>query len=313
MPARPSVAGNFQLVLDGVVCGFLKSVDGGAAVADVVSETGSPTYFVKKHLGPLRYSQLAMQFGMAMSADLFDWISASWKANYMRKNGAVVAANQQFVAVSQREFFNALITEVTVPKLDGSSKDPGYLTLKCAPEYTRSSKASGNVTPIAKGDQKIWLPSNFRITIDALDCTKVRTVESFTVKQSVASDDIGDARDREKAPGRLEFPNLTITLAESSASSWFAWFEDFVIKGNCDDSKEKTGSIVFLAANRQDELLRIDLFNLGIFKLASDKRESNADAVATVTASLYCERMELHAPSSKPKTLPGVRGTRVRR
>ena len=40
MPARSYVAGNFQLVLDGVKCGFLKSVDGGAAVAEVISESG---------------------------------------------------------------------------------------------------------------------------------------------------------------------------------------------------------------------------------------------------------------------------------
>ena len=297
MPARSFTPGNFQLMLDGITCGFLKSVDGGAAVAQVLSEPG-PAYFAKKHLGPISYGPFALQAGPAMSKDLYDWISASWNGKYVRKNGSVVAMDQKFVAVSQREFFNALITETTIPALDGSSKDPAYLTLKVAPEYTRSTKASGKAAGIAKTAQKVWLPSNFRVTIDGLDCTKVRAVDSFSVTQKVATDDIGDARDYRREPGKVEFPNLTITLAEVSAQSWFDWFEDFVIKGNSDESKEKQGSIAFLSPNRQDELLRIDLFNLGIFSIGSDKVEANADRVATVTAHLYCERMEFHAAAA---------------
>lgn len=302
MPVRSYPAGNFQITLDGVACGFLKSVDGGAAVAEVVSEAG-PTYFAKKHLGGIGYVPFVVQFGLAMSADLYNWINASWSGNYLRKNGAVVAADYNFVAVSQREFFNALIAETTVPRLDASSKDPAYLTLKFAPEYTRIGKASGKVTGAADVAQKRWLPANFRVTIDGLDCTRISAVDSFTVKQSAATDDIGDARDYRREPARLEFPNLSITLLESSATTWFSWFDDFAIKGNNDDSKEKKGSIAVLSPNRTDELLRIDLFNLGIFRIGTDKAEASSDRPATVTAHLYCERMELHAGGAVPRAV----------
>ena len=313
MPVRSYVAGNFQLVLDGVKCGFLKSVDGGAAVAEVISESVGSLYFAKKHLGQVSYGPLVLQFGLAMSKDVYDWINASWIGNYSRKNGAVVATDHTLAAVSQREFFNALVTETTIPPLDGSSKNPAYLTLKFAPEYTRITKASGKVTSPAKGDQKLWLPSNFRVTIGGLDCTRVSAVDSFTVKQSVATDDIGEARDYLREPTRLEFPNLKITLAESSAKSWFDWFDDFVIKGNSDESKEKNGSIALLSANLTDELLRIDLFNLGIFRIGPDKTEANSDRTTTVTAHLYCERMELHAGGAAPKVVTVSRTAGVRR
>jgi hypothetical protein len=312
MPVRPYVAGYYQLVLDGIACGFMKSIEGGAATAEVVSEPG-PTYFAKKHLGPLSYHPLVMEFGLGMTNDLYHWINASWSGSYSRKSGAVVAIDQRFVAVSQREFFNALITEVTFPKLDASSKEPAYLTLKCAPEYTRTGKASGGAAPVAKADQKAWLTSNFRVTIDGLDCKRVSAVESFTVKQSVVRDDIGDARDYLKVPGRLEFPNLTISVAESSAKSWYDWFDDFVIKGNCDDSREKSGSISVLAANLTDEQMRIDLFNVGIFSLASDKRETSAETVATVTAQLYCERMELNFGGSAAAGVASAKVPRLRK
>jgi phage tail-like protein len=313
MPARSYVAGNFQLVLDGVKCGFLKSVDGGAAVAEVISESVGSSYFAKKHLGQISYGPLVLQFGLAMSKDVYDWINASWSGNYSRKNGAVVATDHKLDAVSQREFFNAIVTETTIPAMDGSSRNPAYLTLKFAPEYTRITKASGKVTsPVGKGDQKLWLPSNFRVTIDGLDCTRVSAVDSITVKQSVATDDIGDARDYMREPTKLEFPNLKITLAESSATSWFDWFDDFVIKGNSDESKERNGSIALLSASLKDELLRIDLFNLGIFRIGPDKTEANSDRITTVTAHLYCERMELHAGGAAPRgaTVPRTSGRR---
>ena len=298
MPIRTSPGGHFQLLLDGVACGFLNSVDGGAPVAEVISEAG-PTSFIKKHLGPIKYEPFVLKLGLAMSKELSDWISASWNSNYARKNGAVVTTDFNFVAVSQREFSNALITETTIPALDGASKEPASLTLKLAPEFTRTSKGSGKVDA-AKVNQKLWLPSNFKVAIDGLDCTKIRSVNSFTVKQSVASDDIGDARRYLHEPGKIDFPNLEITLPETAAKTWFDWFEDFAIKGNNDESKEKTGSIAFLSPNLAEELMRIDLFNLGIFKIEYDRTEAQSDQVATVTAHLYCERMALHVGSAEP-------------
>jgi len=305
MPVRTLPGGHFQLLLDGVACAFLNSVDGGAPVAEVVSEAG-PTSFIKKHLGPIKYEPFVLKLGLAMSKQLSDWISASWNGNYARKNGAVVVSDFNLTAVSQREFFNALVTETTIPALDGSAKEPASLTLTLAPEFTRTTKASGKVDTTTV-NQKLSLPSNFKVTIDGLDCTKIRRVNSFTVKQSAATDDIGDARDYLHEPGKVDFPNLEITLPEAAAKTWFDWFEDFAIKGNNDESKEKTGSIAFLSPNLAEELMRIDLFNLGIFKIEYDRTEAQSDQVATVTAHLYCERMALHIGSAEGKGLTNLR------
>jgi T4-like virus tail tube protein gp19 len=257
---------------------------------------------------------------MSMTKDLYDWINASWTGKAVGKDGAIIMADQNLVAVSKREFSRALITETSFPALDGASKDPAYFTLKFAPEYTRATKASGKITGPTKVDQKLWIASNFRLTIDGLDCTRVSRVGQFTVRQSVATDDIGDAREHLRVPPRLEFPNLTVTLAEGSAQSWLDWFDDFVINGNNDESKEKNGSMSLLSANRTDELMRIELLNLGIFSIGPDKAEANAEQIATVTAHLYCERMELHlgaksdaGPAQVAKVKSQVKSTKVQR
>ncbi len=300
MPVRSYVAGNFMLELDGVKCGFVKSIDGGAVTAEVVTEAVGSSHFLKKHLGRITYTPFVMQFGLAMASPVRDWINASLAGKAIEKSGAIILADHNLMAVSRREFSSALITEVGIPALDGASKDAAYLTMKFAPEYTRTTKASGKVTGPAKTEQKLWLPSNFRLAVDGLDCSRVSRVGAITIKQSVATDDIGDARDHIKVPGRIEIPNLTVTLAEAAAQSWLDWFEDFVVKGNNDESKEKNGSISLLAADLTEELMRIDFFNVGIFSIGPDKAEANADQIATVTAHLYCERMALQFGGAKP-------------
>ncbi len=308
MPARPYVSGHFQLVLDGVDAGLLKSVEGGGAAAEVISEMVSSSLIAKKHLGPISYSPFVMEFALPTTADLSNWINASWSGKAIARNGAVVQADQNLVAQSQREFSQALITETTFPALEGGSKQAAYLRLTLAPELTRTAKASGKLS--AKTGQKTWLASNFKVSIDGLDCTRISKVDSFTVKQTAVAGELGQRRLPQRQPGRLEFPNLTITLAEVSAKSWFDWFETFVIKGDNGEAAEKSGSIVLLGANLTEELLRIDLFNVGIFSIGQDRAEASSDKVATVSARLYCERMELTAGAA-PKAI--VRAARAPR
>ena len=101
---------------------------------------------LQEALGQISYTPFVVQFGLAMTNDLYKWINASWSGKSVRKDGAIVLADHNFAAVSQREFSKAVVAEMTIPPLDGNSKDPAYFTLKFAPEYTRTTKASGRVT-----------------------------------------------------------------------------------------------------------------------------------------------------------------------
>jgi hypothetical protein len=290
---RGHAASRFALMLDGAHSGFIKSVDGGGVTAEVIHEANSPSYFVKKHIGPPQYEDFILDVDFSMSKLLFDWVAAAWAGNSKRQNGAIISSDSDFKAIHTQEFFNALLTEFTIPACDGASKKPGYFTIKFVPEYTRNQKGDGSKIPsAAKKSPKQWTPANFQLTIDGLDCKRVMKVDSLTVKQGAVSDEIGDMRDHQKEPGKIEFPNLKITLPESAAQSWTDWFEDFVIKGNNDESKEKNGSLVFFAANAKDTLATINFFNLGIFRLSRNKAEANTDQVQSVTAELYCEQME---------------------
>lgn len=292
---RSFVSGNFVMSLGGKSVGFLKSVDGGGITAEIINEQTGPSYFVKKHIGQPKYEDITMQIGFSMTKAIYEWIRQSWSMQYARKNGAITALDRDLTPKSTRRFHEALITETGIPACDGSSKEPAYMTVKFAPEIIRYEKASGgkqDYGEYGKNEQKVWLPANFRLTIDGLSCKKVNKIDAFTVKQTTVTDDIGDARDYQKEPGKLEFPNLKITLAEEDAQNWIDWHQTFVIEGNNDEGAEKGGTLDLLTPNLKDVLATIRFHNLGIFKLSPEKAEANADTIKRVTAELYCERME---------------------
>ena len=165
---RSTVSGSFMFNLNGVPCGFVRSAEGGDAVGEVVEEGPKSGVFTKKHIGQVKYDAVELTFGFGMTRDIYEWIEASWKQNYARKDGSVVVTDPSLQAVSAREFYHALITEVTIPDLDASSKDAAHLTLKFAPEYTRDVKASGKVTAPKTPAQKQFAASNFQFELDEL-------------------------------------------------------------------------------------------------------------------------------------------------
>ena len=285
---RAYTAGAFALELDGTSA-FVQSATGGSIFADVVDEPVGPDGFAKKHLGTVQYEDVVIQAPVPLPATLHDWVARTWRAEAARKNGAVVAANAQGEAQSRQSFQDALLTEVTLPACDGSSKDAAFVSLRVTPESLKTEKASGKVSAEIKTKQKLWLPSNFRLAIDGLDCSRVARIEALSVRRLAVGDPVGAARDYANSPGRLEFPNLRITLSETGAQSWRDWHDDFVVRGNCTDDREKSGTLEYLTADLKDVLMSVRFSHLGIFRLAPLRD----GAVARVICDLYCERFEL--------------------
>jgi hypothetical protein len=288
---RSFAASRFALELDGVRCGFVRSVEGGAVKADVVKEPAAAGGFVKKHLGAPTVEPLQLQLDLGLEKAVYAWIADTWKGKPLRRNAAIVETDANFLARRRREFADARLAAVTFPALDGSSKDSAFLTLELHAETVRTQKGAGKDVKAPAGKAKAWVRSNFKLEIGGLDCKLVSRIDSFTVRSELAPEPIGETRDFERQPAAIDFPNLRVTLAESAAKSWFDWQQTFVLDGKNDDRQEKSGKIVLLGANIADVLGEIRFFNLGLFRLAEAKQP--ADAVKRVVADLYCEQMEL--------------------
>jgi hypothetical protein len=289
---RSYVAGAYALTLEGTSAGLLRKVDGGFAASDVVIERLGPDNIAKKHIAGVRYEDLSFDTGFE-SKQILDWIAASWKGSSLRKNGSVLAADYSGNVQEERQFTHALLTATTIPALDASGREPGYLKVTISPETVRESAGSGKITVTGtKTPQRGWLASNFRFEMSGLDGSRVNRIASFTVGQKVVDNPVGEQRAYEKEVGGMVFPDLNISLAAVNSESWANWHQDFVIKGNNGDAQEKNGAIVFLDHTRSKELGRISLFNCGIYRFGAPPMDAKSESVRRMIADLYCERME---------------------
>jgi phage tail-like protein len=292
---RSFVARHFGLALDGSPnCGFLKSVEGGAIKGDPITQMVGGDIMKVKHIGMPKYDPLTVGVGMAMSKDFYKWIAASWDGDVQRKHGAVITMDRDLNVVHEQHFYNALVTETTIPALDGSSKEPAYMTVKFQGETLRHKlNPGGKFGAKTPPDQKTWLPANFRLDIQGLNCKKVAKIDSFTIKQNTKLLEIGPERDYQLEPTSIEFPDLVVTLSLTDSKTWFDWHEDFVIKGNNTVDKEKEGAIHFLSPSRDKELMTVELKGVGITSLQVDKGDGTTDAIKRIKVGLYVEKMHM--------------------
>jgi phage tail-like protein len=283
--SRSFAAGKYALEIDGQPAGWLESVEGGSATADVVAGKTGPDNIVRKHIAGVKYEDMTVNCGAGMSRNFYEWIKASFDKQYSRKNGAVIACDYNFKEISKIEWFNALITEVGFPALDASSKDAAKMTIKFSPESTRWSaptgaSAGGTYSGARNAAvQKKWLPSNFRLQIGGLEaaCTRVNKIEAIVVKQVAVA-----------GAGQSPAPNLVISVPETDADLFRKWHQDFVVKGSAAGGKETGGTLEYLTPDLRESLFTLTFHGLGVSKLSPEGMTASSANIRRVKAEMSC-------------------------
>jgi hypothetical protein len=295
--ARSFTGGRFGLELDGAFAGFLLSADGGSGVGEVITTRSGGELIPRKHLGAVKYENIVLTCGPGMSKAFYGWIKDTTDSKPLPKNGAILVLDFDSKERSRMTFQQGLLSEIAFPALDGASKDAAKMTIKIAPQSTRLTGATPSATGIAKPDlskTKAWHTSNFRLRIQGLEdaCTRVNRIEPLVVKQVVQNILSGDKR-TQSLPGLLEFSNLVITLPEADAGPFYAWYDDFVIKGNQGDAKERQGVLELLDPTLKEVLLSVTLHHLGIFNFAPESLDASSEKIRRVRVDMYCEAIQL--------------------
>jgi hypothetical protein len=293
-------SGHFLFQLDGdPETSWLKSVDGGSVKGSVLEENVGLDHIQLKHVSTVEIDPLTIEVGMSASAPVFRWIDDSWRHRFSRRNGAIIHANFNLESVIEQEFQDALVSEVSFPTLDGSDKNPAYITIKLQPERVEIKQSGGRKLQGIDGQkQKLWTPSSFRLEIQGVDCTQVSKIESFTVKQKIKPLYVGSNRYPELEPTGVEFPKLSISIAAAYAEDFIKWHQAFVVKGDKDPKHQKPGAIEFLDPATAKTIFTIELKNVGISQLAIEKSEANAESIKRCKIELFVESMELDLGSS---------------
>jgi hypothetical protein len=292
-------AGLHLLEVDGTNCGYVMSMAGGWGIADVIEEP-SPTGD-KKRPGPPRWDELELQLALPVARPVFDWIAAAWRREVQAKDLLLTTVDLEGNVLRRREFRNALLTATTIaiepPAGSGVSPyEHGFATLRLLPQAAQTTSPTATV---AAPTPPPPTPLSPRLELTGLDCTLTKPTVALTVQQAFGSTIPPSPGLRVwREPGPLAFPNLTAELAGNSARDWQRWFDNFVVKGYNDATNEKSGTLTLQDPVSKRALVRIGLFNVGIFHLKGPILSGTPrTGISQVTvAELYCERLEFMLP-----------------
>jgi phage tail-like protein len=186
-PQAAPLGAKHALMLNGASAGWIQSVEGGHASADVVTEKIGADHIARKHIAGVKYEDITVYCGTGMSKNFYEWIKASFDNKHVRQNGAIHSFDAQQKVTETREFTSALLTEIGFPACDAGSKDAAYLSLKFRPETVRTkpgdNKAALSAFSLGKGEQKKWLP-RFRFDYAGCGepCRLATKISAVTVK-----------------------------------------------------------------------------------------------------------------------------------
>lgn len=291
---RDYTAGKFMLELGGNTVGYLKKFSGLDMEGDIVTNDLGPDNVQMKNMANIKWTPAKCTVGVGMAKDIYDWMEAAFKKSYRTMEGAFTVADFNGRATSRIDFYNALITGITVPKLDGSSKEAAYFDVEFEPDQVRWSKEDGReIRAPASGKQKSWLCCNFRVEIDGLPCDRVASVDSFTWKCGIVSNPIGIFREATKHPAKVTVPDLKLSISHADYHPWSLAAKRWFVDGNHVQKNHLHGRIVFLAPNMKDEIGEINLDGVGFKKFTQESSEANAEKIKRFTVELYVETMRL--------------------
>lgn len=290
---RTYTGGRFMLQVGGYNVAFLKKFSGLSMEADIATHDLGTSGRQSKNVSNVKWTAAKATVGMGMGKGMMDWIDASFKRNAIPQDGTFTSADFAHKATSKADFFGALITGVTVPKLSGDSKDSGYFDVEFEPELVKWGKGDGSVI---QGDygvkQKGWLCSMFRVKIGDLPCDRIASVDSFTWKTSIAPDAIGITRFPTKHAAKVVVPDVKLAISMADHDKWADAARKWFIDGHHLDGDEMQGAITFLGPDMKTEYGEVGLKNVGFKKFSEDDKEANTEKIARFNVELYVEEME---------------------
>ncbi len=295
---RAYVAAHFALELDGEgMMGFLRSADGGGLTTDVQTYQQGAYLDLWRQVGKPKYGDITLQVGMGMSKVFYGWIADFFKRKVTRKSGDIVGADFNYKERTRRSFTDALISEVQMPTLDGSSKEAALMTVKIVPEGMEYETIEDGAKIESPQDQrqpnKLWHAANFRFTIDGFEDSlkRVTKIDQFSIKQNILEYPSGHRRTPIRVPGRLEWPNLTIYVPQVDADKLITQANTRLIDYKKPDAAGMTGAIELLAPDKST-LCTIDLKGVDIVSAEPQKLDASAENIAICKVQVQVESME---------------------
>jgi hypothetical protein len=272
-PPQPTPA-KYAISIDGIAVP-VTSPSGGYPKADVSTKfpvAGGPP---QRRISSFAYTNLQFELGLDVGTPILNWVNAALKGEPVAKSGTLIELDDKRRATSYLDFTDGVIESFVFPGLDGASKALNTFSLEAS--ISESRIRPGDLAPVhLPGKPKPFLASNFRLTVDGLPTTRVRSIEPLSFHRT----------DSGVVP-----TDLVATISNTDVEPWRAWAEDFIVNGNNGQDKEKQGSIEVLSPNIADVLVTLSIKQIGILELAPIDVSPRGHR-----ASMYFEYAQLNYP-----------------
>jgi hypothetical protein len=186
---------------DGTFLGIAWDLRGGQPKSTTVVE-GPPVIITLNPIGMLLSPYGNGGFMQLLAKNMIGGqVNASWITNTCAIRSSNVTTGVSYSGVTP--------LEVTFPACDVDSKDPGGIVVVANAETAKGipvpDEVKRRLAQHTAKKQKMWLPSNFRLRIGDLPCSRVNKIEALVVKQTIADLDGDGALDYFFMPDDLSF------------------------------------------------------------------------------------------------------------
>ena len=283
-------------VSDGSSTMYVKSLEGGAVKAAVLSEPIGADGVTRKRLGLPQYEPVTISVPASGTASFFDWAGLALRRNASVKDVVANYCDANAKQVFTRAFMDSTITALTFGPYDVSSKASSALFKETiTPTSTLTASGDGSACKGSVGGGKAnFVGSNFTLELGQLDTTGVTRIDEIRVVSGVVRAALDP---REIDTRQISISNFRVFIAERKVDSWHTWFNDFVVDRRS-QQEELQGTITLTAADGSP-LLTISLKGVGISRLANTSSDvpGNELPAGTWVADLYAEELSLSRPA----------------
>lgn len=237
-PARAAGAGyetptRDVLVIEGVgSAGVMASREGGTPFVETsVIPTPEPPFF-RNIAGTVRSDPMTLKFGAGLSASLYQWVQDALHPKTMlnRKNGYFAFVDAESKETGRLNFFDALISEITLPALDlANTRDAALLTVKLVPQATQLQMApgatvqyGGSIAPKSGAD---WRTFGFAVAIEGGSGPQINPNAVVAMDAHTTTLQMSDPGKERVGTQVLPLPGpLVLMVREDSARQFLDWF-----------------------------------------------------------------------------------------
>ena len=274
MPPPPPVAPKFAVSIGAAQAVPAQSAAGGhvraSASADFPGASGPP----QRQITSVGYTPLQIKLGLETGTPILNWVNASLKGTPFKQSGTVIELDDQRRAKSYLDFTNGNLTNFVIPGFVSSGTSAVAFTLNTA--ISKSVIRNGDMVPVTlPANPKPFLASNFRLKIDGLPTTRVRSIDPLSFRLG--------------AGGRFVPEDLVVTFQSVDVGKWREWVNDFIVNGNHGQDKEKQGAIEIMAPEFDQVYATLTLKQIGILELAP----TDDTTTQTHRARMYYEYAQL--------------------